>query len=298
MKAASFEYMRADSLETALAALERQAGDARLIAGGQSLVPMMAMRLAQPSLLVDIGQLAPLRQINSTAQYIETGALVRQRELEDHPEMADWLPLVALAMPWVGHRQTRNRGTVGGSLAQADPSAELMLVAQVLGAEICLASRQNGERWLSADAMFTGAMTTAIDDTECLTRVRWPRWAQADTRAAFDEVAIRRGDFAIASAAAQAALGGDGRIERISFGVGGVDDKALAFPGLAATLTGQQPGQALVDKTVADAVATLNPPADMHASSEYRRHLAGTLLARVIVQALGMAHQPKGDQHD
>lgn len=288
MKAAKFQYLRPDSLEAALAALSKHHGDARVIAGGQSLVPMMAMRLAQPEWLIDISRIPALGGIDVRDTYVETGALMRQRELEDLTGLGDWLPLLPRAVRWVGHRQTRNRGTVGGSLVQADPSAELVLCARLLNARICLVSQAGGERWLDADAFFTGAMTTAIEDSECLVKIRWPRWVGRSVGAAFEEVAIRQGDFALASAACQAAIDENGNIERIVFGVGGVDAVPLAFESLADKLTRRQPDPTAIAQVAVEASAMADPSSDVHASADYRRHLAATLLQRVITRAVGL----------
>ena len=241
MKAAAFDYVRAASVEHALEQLAAHGADAKLLAGGQSLVPMMAMRLLRPALLIDIHRLTALQSIQPQAHAVRTGAGVRQAALEQalagDATLYAQLPLVAQALRWVGHAQTRNRGTVGGSLVHADPSAELPLAALVLNATLHL--HQQGEpgspaqRSLDAGSFLTGPMSCAATETECLTAIDWPVWQGPGTGSAFDEVAIRHGDFALASAAAQLQVDPQGICRRASFGAGGVAGVPLVFPHLA-----------------------------------------------------------------
>lgn len=320
MKAAPFNYVRAADLHHALELLAQHGGDAKLLAGGQSLVPMMAMRLVRPAWLIDIHRIAELQQVTPTGGTVVIGAGVRQRTLEDAFDAADGadtanraarnlkptlraqLPLVAQALRWVGHGQTRNRGTVGGSLVHADPSAELPLAALVLDATLHLVRRSaagdaageaagTAQRSVNASAFFTGPMSCAAADTECLTAIEWPVWQGAGIGSAFDEVAIRHGDFALASAAAQVQLDADGVCHRASFGAGGVAGVPLVFPQLAQRLIGQalagvRANSDLIAGIAADAAAACDPGSDPHASSAFRRHLAQVLIARVLRQAV------------
>jgi CO/xanthine dehydrogenase FAD-binding subunit len=281
--------VRADSLAHALSLLAEHGGDAKLLAGGQSLVPMMAMRLARPALLVDINRLAELKTIQPSASSVTMGAAVRQRDVEDSRTLDAPLPLVQQAMRWVGHAQTRNRGTVGGSLVHADPSAELPLSALVLDATMRLHSQADGERSVGAQDFFLGPMFTAVGETECLTAIDWPVWQGGRVASAFDETAIRHGDFAMASAACQIQLDADGVVSRASLGVGGVSGAPLAFPVFAAQLVGHRITPALAQELAQAAAKQCDPGSDMHASAEFRRHLAATLLARVLVQAADAA---------
>lgn len=289
VKAAPFNYILADSLEHALGQLAEHGGDAKLLAGGQSLVPMMAMRLARPALLVDINRLASLKSIQPGASTVTMGAGVRQRDVEDACALDAPLPLVQQALRWVGHAQTRNRGTVGGSLVHADPSAELPLAALVLEATMRLHSQADGERSVVAQDFFLGPMFTAVGETECLTAIDWPVWQGGRVASAFDETAIRHGDFAMASAACQVQLDADGLVSRASLGVGGVSGAPLAFPVFAAQLVGHRITPALAQELAQAAAKQCDPGSDMHASAEFRRHLAATLLARVLVQAAAAA---------
>lgn len=293
MKAAPFDYVRVDGTAQALELLAQHGMDAKLVAGGQSLVPMMAMRLARPALLVDINRLAELKTLTYKSEFVTTGAGVRQRTLEDTPTLDASLPLMRKALRWVGHAQTRNRGTVGGSLVHADPSAELPLTALVLGATMRIQSQAEGERHVSAQDFFLGPMFTAVSETECLLSIDWPLWQGARIAAAFEETAIRHGDFAMASAACQLQVDASGVVTRASFGLGGVDGAPLAFPALAQTLCGQRMTPALAQDLAHTAAKESNPGSDIHGTAEYRRHLAVVLLARVLQQAAQEASQAK-----
>lgn len=285
MKAAAFDYVRADGLAHALDLLARHGADAKLLAGGQSLVPMMAMRLARPSLLVDIHRLRELQGVADQPDCIVLGAAVRQCTLEHDATLPGRLPLVAQALRWVGHEQTRNRGTVGGSLVHADPSAELPLSAAVLDATLVLRS-EAGERRLPASEFFLGPMFTGTAENECLVRIEWPRWTGEGIGSAFEEVAIRHGDFAMASACVQVQVAADGTCERAALGIGGVDGVPLALPRLAERLVGKRPSDDLLRSVAADAAQSCEPGSDMHATAEYRRHLVRVLVERVLRQAL------------
>ena len=291
MKAAPFDYQRAESLAHALELLGRHGGEARLLAGGQSLVPMMAMRLVRPSLLVDIHRLAELQDIRVDAASFVTGAGVRQCTLEHDATLPGRMPLVAQALRWVGHEQTRNRGTVGGSLAHADPSAELPLAAVTLEATLVLRS-EDGERRLPASEFFLGPMSTATAENECLAAIEWPRWSGPRVGSAFDEIAIRQGDFALASAAAQVQLDDAGLFARAALGIGGVDGVPLALPTLAGRLVGKPLSDDLVRAIAADASRACEPGSDFHASAAYRRHLVTVLVERVLRQAHATARKP------
>ncbi|HEY4371936.1 MAG TPA: FAD binding domain-containing protein [Burkholderiales bacterium] len=284
MKAAAFDYIRPDTLGETLDLLARHGGDAKLIAGGQSLVPMMAMRLTRPALLIDINRLQELKSLHCVDACVTMGAGTRQRNVEDDTALHARLPLVKCALDWVGHAQTRNRGTVGGSLVHADPSAELPLAALVLGARLHFQSKAEGKRELAVEEFFLGPMFSATGEAECLTAIDWPQWGQG-AGAAFDEVAIRHGDFALASAAAQVQMDAQGVCRRATFGVGGVDGVPRAFPEIAQRLVGTSLEDDLLREVAADAAADCAPGNDPHASAEYRRHLATVLMQRVLRQA-------------
>ena len=288
MKSPAFEYTRARSIEEARELLARHGADAKLLAGGQSLVPMMAMRLLRPGWLIDINEIGALKFVALGADEARTGACTRQVVIERDAALAAAVPLLRMALACVGHVQTRNRGTVGGSLAHADPSAELPLVALVLGARVRLCSTA-GSRELEAREFFTGAMSTAARAEECLEEIRWPVWRERRTGAAFEEVSIRHGDFALVAAAAQVALGEDGRCARASFGLAGVGTKAVCFPALAGRLAGTKLDDAAIDDAAHAAAKEIQPGNDLHASSGYRRHLAQVLVARTLRAARARA---------
>jgi carbon-monoxide dehydrogenase medium subunit/2-furoyl-CoA dehydrogenase FAD binding subunit len=279
--------VRATDVAHALALLEEHGMDAKLVAGGQSLVPMMAMRLARPALLVDINRLAELKGMQVEADHVRVGAATRQRDVAEHAALPEALPLVRDALRWVGHVQTRNRGTVGGSLVHADPTAELPLAALMLGATLHLRSAKGGERSVAAADFFLGAMFTAVADTECLVAIDWPVWAGPGVRTAFDETAMREGDFAMAAAACQLHLDEAGICRRAVIGLGGMDATPRAFPELATQLVGQRIDEPLAREVAHAAVALTQPGDDVHADADYRRELGTVLLTRVLLQAAG-----------
>ena len=288
MKAAPFEYYPAQSLEHALQLLKEHGDDVKLIAGGQSLVPMMAMRLAKPGHLVDIHRLSELQGINIVDGFLRTGATVKQCTLEQSP-LAQKIPLFGIALPWIGHQQTRNRGTVGGSLAHADPSAELPLIATLLGAKIHFQSIDQGQRHCLANELFLGPMWTNIDPQECLTHIDWPIWSGSGIGYAFEETSIRQGDFAMASAATQLQLDSQQKVLRMTFGIGGMGGTPYCFDDLSQSMLGHPLNNDAIDQLVDKAIQQTEPASDLHASAPYRRNLAKTLLKRTMQQAAQLA---------
>jgi CO/xanthine dehydrogenase FAD-binding subunit len=284
MKSAPFEYTRAASLAEACALLATHGDSAKLIAGGQSLVPMMAMRLLRPAWLVDINEINALKFVKTENGIARVGACTRQCVVDRDSALAAKVPLLHQALAWVGHVQTRNRGTIGGSLAHADPSAELPLVAQILAAKMVLRSVK-GSRTLEAERFFAGPMTTSIRADECLEEIHWPVWSEKRTGSAFTEIAIRHGDFAMVAAAAQVALDPGGRCTRAAFGLGGASGTPLAFPKIAARLAGAKLDDNTIDDAASEAAKETDPGSDLHATKDYRRHLARVLAARVLREA-------------
>jgi len=282
MKAAAFAYSRPDSVEEACALLAADDG-ARPIAGGQTLVPLMAMRLARPTRLVDIARVSGLAYIRDDGNAIAIGATTTQRTAEGHPLVAAKLPLLARALPWVGHPATRARGTFGGSLANADPAAEIALVAVTLGATIAYrADGADGE--IGAEEFFVGPMVTALPLAALLTAVRFPVWRER-AGVAVHEMSARRGDFAFASAAAQIALNEDGTCARIAIGVGGAAERPLRLATAEQALTGARLTPDAIRDAVTEALADITPMADLHASADYRRRVATSLAMRAIADA-------------
>ena len=281
MKSAPFQYTRTATVGEACDLLARHGVDAKLLAGGQSLVPMMAMRLLRPAWLVDINEIPALKHVSLEKDWCRIGAGTRQVVLERDPTLAQRVPMLRQALAFVGHVQTRNRGTLGGSLAHADPSAELPLVAQVLGARLVLASSK-GSRVMGAQEFFTGAMSTALRADECLEEVQFPVWREPRSGSAFEEHSIRHGDFAIVAAAAQVALDVDGRCTRAAFGLGGVGLAPVAFPQLSQKLIGARLEDTVIADAAGEAARECDPNSDLHASPEYRRHLARVLAGRAL----------------
>ncbi|MEJ8571465.1 FAD binding domain-containing protein [Microbaculum marinum] len=270
MKPAPFDYVRAGSLEEALEALAGAGADARIVAGGQSLLPMLNMRLARPGVLVDIMRLANLRRIEERGGEIVIGAGVRQAELEAWPRLADTLPLVAAMLPLLGHVQTRSRGTVCGSIAHADPSAELPLALVALGGAVHLRS-QRARRRVAAGDFFAGMMATDMADDEMIEAVSFPA-ARPGTGHAFREVARRHGDFAIVACAAVV----DGTVARLA--VGGVADRPVvrAMP---------MPDEAGLDDALNEFAWDLDARDDVHATARYRRDLVRAIGRQVLEEA-------------
>lgn len=291
MKAAAFDYTRAQDLEQALELLAQHGSEAKLIAGGQSLVPMMAMRLARPTQLVDIYRLDALRQINVQQQTVMIGAAVRQKEVQDKAELLRQLPLLANALPWVGHQQTRNRGTVGGSLAHADPSAELPLAFLVLGGAVHVRKHGQVTRRIAAEDFFLGPMITSLAEDECLVHSEWPIRNSMRSASAFEETAIRHGDFAMAAAGCQISLDSQGCVSELSLGVGGVGPVPRVFPELSSEWLGQVPSAQNIEALAHQVSAELDPHSDVHVNASFRRHLARVLLQRVLTQAAQGASQ-------
>jgi 2-furoyl-CoA dehydrogenase FAD binding subunit len=270
MKPARFDYIRAETLAEAHAALAEDGNDARVIAGGQSLLPMLSMRLARPKVLIDIMRLPELQKIKADGQAIRIGAAVRQAELQAFPGLAESQPLLAAALPWIGHAQTRSRGTVCGSVAHADPSAELPLVLLALNGTIDLSSRRK-RRSIAANNFFTGMMSTARDGSELIEAITIPL-KQDGHGYAFQEFSRRHGDFAIVSCAAIATQNG------VRLAVGGVADRPQYrdFPALA--------GGELDDAL--DAFAwELDARDDLHATARYRRELIRRMGCATIEEA-------------
>src|SRR5450432_76747 len=225
MKPAPFDYVRPDTLAEACALLAGDE-DARLIAGGQTLVPMLAMRLARPARLIDILRLPELAGIREERGAVVVGATTRQARAERDPVIKTRVPMLARVLPWVGHPPTRNRGTVGGSIANADPSAEIPLVAVTLGAEVLLASSK-GPLSVPANDFFLGPMVTSIGHGECVSAIRFPVWPHRRVGVGFFEISARRSDFAFVAAAAQVALDDEGGCIDVALGVGGVGDRPM-----------------------------------------------------------------------
>src|SRR5919108_5948026 len=286
MKPAPFEYFAPVDLTEALDLLARYGDEAKILAGGQSLIPLMNMRLARPGVVIDINRLSELTYISLGADgALAIGALTRQRAIERSSLIQQHNPLLAAAMPCIGHFQIRNRGTVGGSIAHADPAAELPALSRTLDAEFLLRSPVH-QRVMNAADFFRTYLTTAIEPGEMLTEIRLPAW-KPQWRWGFQEVCRREGDFALVGAVALLEMGDDAicRAARLTmFGVGGTP---VRLQRAEEALSGRQVDGRLLDEVAKVVAHELEPDSDIHASAEYRKEVGGVVARRALEAALG-----------
>ena len=282
MKPAAFDYLLADSVEMACASLAAAGGDAKIIAGGQSLVPMLNFRLLRPSVLIDINRIPGLAFIKEDKQSITIGALTRHYQLETSPVIAKHFPVLSHAMTHVAHLAIRTRGTIGGSLSHADPAAELPMMALLLDAEMRIASAK-GRRTLAARDFFLDALTVDLAGGEIVTEIALPQ-LPPHTGWGFEEVARRSGDFALAAVAATLTVA-NSAITQARIAMTGIGPTAKRAHHAEALLIGKRLESGII-QTVIDAVrASVDPETDLHASSDYRRHLVGVLAGRALAAA-------------
>jgi len=290
MKPAPFDYLTPQTLGEAVALLERfdnEGEDAKIIAGGQSLMPMLAMRIARPKVLIDLRRIAGLDYIREEAGVIAIGAMASKRSAEESDLIRNSQPLFHAATSLVGHRQIRNRGSVGGSFAHSDPASEYPAVALVLDMQM-KAVGPGGERLIPADEFFVTYMTTSLEASEILTEVRMPV-LPAGTGWAIQEFARRNGDLALAGVALSLRIEG-GVCRQVRMAAFGVNPTAVRLPAGEAALEGQAPDAAAFARAAAAAAAALEEPMScIHAPGEYRRHLVKTLAERCLVEAAGRA---------
>jgi CO/xanthine dehydrogenase FAD-binding subunit len=283
MKLPPFDYACPTTLSEAIALLASGAGEAKALAGGQSLVPMLAFRLAQPTLLVDLRKLADLRGIRISEAGVVLGAMVRWRDIEDDERLDRAHPLLKAAIAHVAHYQIRNRGTIGGSLAHADPAAEMPGIAVTCDAEIAVVGKA-GARVIKAAGFFQGALTTALTPDEIIVEVRLPPWPTG-RRWGFQEFARRRGDFAMAAAAVFYDEGATGKARNAHVGAIGVGDQPRRLAPAEDVVNGQSVDEAIIAQAEAAASAAVDPQDDIHASAAYRRALIGTMVERALKHA-------------
>ncbi len=282
MKLPPFEYACPTSIAEAIALLAAHDGEAKPLAGGQSLVPMLAFRVASPSLLVDLRKLAELRQIRITQDGVALGAMVRWRDILDDARLRTAHPLLVAAVEHVAHYQIRNRGTVGGSMAHADPAAEMPGIAVTCEAQIAVAGKA-GARVIAAGDFFEGPLMTVLKPDEIITEIRLPLWPKG-RRFGFQEFARRRGDFAMAAAAVFYDDDG-GKACNAHVGVIGVGDRPLRLPSVEAVVNGQKVDESVIAKAEAAASAAVDPRDDIHASGAYRKALVGVMVERAFKDA-------------
>jgi CO/xanthine dehydrogenase FAD-binding subunit len=282
------EYEAPATAAEAVELLAEHQDEASVLAGGQSLIPLLALRLARPAVLIDINGLRELSGVSVTDGWVAIGAMTREYVAEESEMVAGTVPLLAAALPLIGHEAIRSRGTIGGSLAHADPAAELPAVARALDAEFVVRSR-SGDRVVPAAEWFEGYLATSRRPDEILVEVRFPA-AGSGTGVAFQEVARRHGDFAIVGLAASLTLTDDA-----------ISDARLAFAGIADVpvraedaedlLIGERPSAELFEEAARRASDGLDPPADLNGSSEYRKKVAATLVRRGLQAAADNAHE-------
>jgi carbon-monoxide dehydrogenase medium subunit len=283
MKLPSFDYACPATLDEAVGLLAAGAGTAKAIAGGQSFLPVLAFRLAAPRLLVDLKRIPGLDRIDIDGNGVRLGAKVRWRDIERDARLRTSHPLLVAAIAHVGHYQIRNRGTVGGSLAHADPAAEMPGIAVTCDAQIRLVSA-SGKRTVPAADFFLGALSTVLAHDELIVEVRLPPWP-AKRRWAFEEFAMRRGDFALAGVAVFYDVDQAGRASNAHIGVIGACQQPHRLAQAEAALNGRVIDAGAIQAAAGAAAAAVDPPGDLHASAAYRRSLAGTLLERALQRA-------------
>ncbi|MBS1886140.1 MAG: xanthine dehydrogenase family protein subunit M [Actinobacteria bacterium] len=287
MKPTPFEYHRAETTEEAVRLLVECGEEAKVLAGGQSLVPTMNLRLAQPSALIDIAGIGGLAGIAREGGSLRVGATTRQSAVLADPEIAVDAPMVAEALRWVGHEANRNRGTFGGSAAHADPAAEIPAVLVALGADLEITGPR-GFRTVPAADFFVSFFTTSIEPDELLTAVRLPSrhgpWA-------FEEIARRHGDFALVGVAAALVVDEQGIVGACDLVLMGVDDVPWSAQAAQEVVVGNRVTPELAREARAVIESTVEPSSDVHASSCYRSHAAGVLVERALLKATGRKEQ-------
>jgi carbon-monoxide dehydrogenase medium subunit len=283
MKLSAFDYACPATVAEAVALLAAHGGDAKPIAGGQSLVPMLAFRLAAPTLLVDLRKLDELRDITIGDRGVTLGAMVRWRDVLEHPRLRQAHPLLTAAVKHIAHYQIRNRGTVGGGLAHADPAAELPCIAVTCEAEI-VALGPKGRRVITAAEFFRGALLTALQPDEIITEIRFPAWPR-DRRFGFREFARRRGDFALAAAAVCFDVV-EQKFRNVRVGAIGAADRPMRLAAAERALEAHDMTEARIGAGAAAAAGAVDPADDIHASGAYRKTLIGVMVERALRDAM------------
>jgi len=283
MKPAAFDYVRAGSIDEAVAALAQAGGDGKLLAGGQSLMPMLNFRLVRPSVLIDINRIPGLDRIEAGADSLAIGALARHHKVETSPVVAAHFPIVTAAMAEVAHLAIRNRGTIGGSLAHGDPAAEWPMLCVLLDARLKVRS-PDGHRSIAAADFHTGPLTTALGEAELIEEIALP-YLPARTGWGFAELARRAGDFAIVAVGATVTIA-DGRVSAARIAITGAGEVPLRVAAGETLLVGASaPDPAVLEAAARAIMEAIDPASDLHASADYRRHLAGVLTRRAVKAA-------------
>jgi len=283
VKLPDFAYHRPSTIDEALDRLDEFGGDGKVLAGGQSLVPLLALRLARPEHVIDIGRIASLAAITEDEGGLLIGALARHADVEDSPVVRRAQPLVAAAMPYIGHRAIRNRGTACGSIVHADAAAELPAVALALDAEMIVRSR-NSERTVAAADFFLGYLSSDVNDDEMLTGVRWPNWPSS-AGWSVQEVTRRHADYAMVGLAASLDVDRKGRVTAAALSFFGAASTPIRVSEAENLMVGETPTAKLFAEAAAVVIRSLDPPDDNHASAAYRAHVAGVLTRRCLAEA-------------
>jgi CO/xanthine dehydrogenase FAD-binding subunit len=285
MKPASFDYHAPTNVEDALSILKSHAGDARLLAGGQTLLPMMNFRLARPTAVIDLNRIPALAYIERDGDVVRIGAMTRQRAIEFSPMAGADLPLLREAIKFVGHLPTRSRGTIGGSIANADPAAEIPMVLQILEGEVCVRGPR-GLRMIAADQLFLDAMTTSLTPEEMLVEVSLPVVPQG-AGVAVEEFARRQGDFAIAAVGVMIVGDGGKRCKKARLATAGVSSHPARLRAAERLLEEQGLTETALAEAAKVAAREVEPLSDNNASAEFRRHLTSVLAERALYRAVG-----------
>lgn len=297
MKPAPFEYLAPDSVEQALTALAEHGEQAKLLAGGQSLIPAMNFRVVQPTMLIDLNRLADLRYLRRQNGSLVIGAMTTQRQMEQDPAVAQTVPLLAQALPHIAHPQIRNRGTLGGSLVHADPAAELPVVAVAAQARVRARSLE-GERWIPAESFFQGMFVTDLSPSEMLVEVEIPA-SPPRTGWSFLEASRRRGDYAMMGVAAMITLSESGDCTAARLVYLNAGDGPLQAAQAVEALVGQPPKEKTIQEAARIAAEQeIDPFGNVHASMDYQRHLAQVLTERALGQAIDRAQAPGAASED
>lgn len=280
---APFDYATPATLDEAVGLLTQHRDEAKILAGGHSLIPAMKLRLAQPAMLIDIGRIKDLAYINEDSGQIRIGAMTTHYQIEASARLLEICPLLPECAASIGDVQVRNRGTIGGSLAHSDPAADWPAAILALGAEIVAVSAQ-GERTIRAEDFFVDMLTTALEPNEILREIRIPQ-PQANTGQAYMKVAHPASGFAVVGVAVSLTRGDDGRCQSVSVGITGVAAKAYRAVGVESALRGSMLDEQAIEASAAHAADNVDANSDIYASAEYRRHLAEVYTRRAIQKA-------------
>jgi CO/xanthine dehydrogenase FAD-binding subunit len=288
MKPAPFDYFAPTTVDEVRDLLAQYGDDAKILAGGQSLVPVMALRLSQPSVVIDINRLRELDYIRDDAHGLAIGAITRHRTVERSPQVREKAPLLSAAIEWIGHPQIRNRGTIGGSLAHADPAAELPALAVALDATFTVTNASGAKRTLKASDFFVSYLTTALAADDLLSEIYFPS-LPAGMGWSFKEIARRHGDFALVGVAATVGLDGAGECSDVRVALFGVAPTAVRAPGAEQALLCQKPSEQAIAAAAVAIASDIEPPADVHASAAYRVYVATNLARQALTEAVQRA---------